>query len=971
MARTPRSRRPRRLSLAARTAGLALLSLSPGLGCGREFFRQWADQDVTESIFEKSRDPRWRLPTFSIDQPALARFADPYDPDRPAAPPDDYAAEVLNPAPQNPHIRLLSPLEGTGYMDMLAMGPRYEPPAVDPKKEAIAEEEAGDAPVPPSGDAAGPFGPGNPTDGIVNPPPPNLPGAGDRSQPDPSLPPLPNPNATPGGPGAARTPTRGPGQFSGPALPRLTPTPGSGSRPSPTATTAVRPAAAATPPPQVQGLKRDLSVLTAAYQAPGAGSPAPVAGPSPVQLPSAEATDAARERVAEEPLPAAGITPRDVPSGAGPIVTDPSAPPITQPNMTPERAAQVRQATAGFAAMLSPAYVEYNQATAAGLPAASRPYVIGPAQAMQLALINSRQYQYRLENVYTSALTVTLRRFDFEPQFYAGVSPVTAPVGAGFPAGGNGATSFTYQTLETGLQASRLNVTTAAGVGKLFAFGGRLLLGFANTTVFNFIGSRPGQPTVASSLPLTFIQPFLRGGGRAVTLEPLTLAERTLLYEIRSFTRFRQQFFVSVLTSNQPLDGGGAPGDPNIGYLQLMSLYQQTENFRRQVAAFERALEIYQEYAKGGASSGISQLQVDQVDQQLQSARGSLINQEFQYRNALDQYKQQLGLPPDLPIIPDRSLIDGFRNVFKSIDAWQARADHDPLELPGLVNALPRFENLVLDDRPLFDMSNVRPQPAWASAEQLELFLLTGERIALENRLDLMNQRAILYDVWRTIAVQANSLLPVMNVTLSNQIVTPPGTQNPFAFNSNAQNLSLSIQSELPLIRLNERNNFRAALLNYQRQRRVLMNQEDTIKFQVRSAIRNLAVLMEQYEINKSQLTLVLRQRDQSLQQIIAPPDQGAGGGASSANQATQTLNFIQSTSNIYSLQNTLVTQWVTYQTTRLALYRDLGIMPFDEWEAYYELYPASAGRPADGPGLGEPAATGVPAGGTAAGLGS
>ena len=52
-------------------------------GCGREFYREWANQDVTEAVFEKSRDPRYRLDLFSVEPPALARFADPYDRDRP------------------------------------------------------------------------------------------------------------------------------------------------------------------------------------------------------------------------------------------------------------------------------------------------------------------------------------------------------------------------------------------------------------------------------------------------------------------------------------------------------------------------------------------------------------------------------------------------------------------------------------------------------------------------------------------------------------------------------------------------------------------------------------------------------------------------------------------------------------------------------------------------------------------------
>src|SRR5690349_1706359 len=82
--------------------GLLALALGAQLGCGREFFREWANQDVSEAVFEKSRDPRFRIDLFSIDPPALARYADPYDPDTPPAPPDDRATEALAPAPQWP-----------------------------------------------------------------------------------------------------------------------------------------------------------------------------------------------------------------------------------------------------------------------------------------------------------------------------------------------------------------------------------------------------------------------------------------------------------------------------------------------------------------------------------------------------------------------------------------------------------------------------------------------------------------------------------------------------------------------------------------------------------------------------------------------------------------------------------------------------------------------------------------------------
>ncbi len=252
MSRAPRPHRrrlarwlPRRLR---RTAGLALLALTPGLGCGREFFRQWADQDVTEAVFEKSRDPRWQLKTFSIDPPAMSRYADPYDIDRPAAPPDDYATEALSPYPQKPHIRLLTPVEGTGYLEMLAAGPRYDaPPSIEEQLEAGAVP-----PVP------------TPAAGVV--PPGAVPGAG-----VPPTSPAPGPFA----PGSVPTSTE-PGN-SGTEPGELTPNSNIPALPSPVPGT---PPSVPNRSPQTQTQKRDPGVLTAAYQAPATPATPPGARPT-------------------------------------------------------------------------------------------------------------------------------------------------------------------------------------------------------------------------------------------------------------------------------------------------------------------------------------------------------------------------------------------------------------------------------------------------------------------------------------------------------------------------------------------------------------------------------------------------------------------------------------------------------------------------------------------------------------------
>ena len=65
-------------------------------------------------------------------------------------------------------------------------------------------------------------------------------------------------------------------------------------------------------------------------------------------------------------------------------------------------------------------------------------------------------------------------------------------------------------------------------------------MNFANQTVVDFV--RFPKTISESTITLDLVQPLLRGGGRAVTLEPLTQTERNLLYQIRAFARFRKEF---------------------------------------------------------------------------------------------------------------------------------------------------------------------------------------------------------------------------------------------------------------------------------------------------------------------------------------------------------------------------------------------------------------------------------------------
>src|SRR5262249_32433819 len=147
-------------------------------------------------------------------------------------------------------------------------------------------------------------------------------------------------------------------------------------------------------------------------------------------------------------------------------------------------------------------------------------------QTCELGFMNSREFQTIREELYLTALPVTEERFAFAAQPFVFGQTIRERAGAQSPDG----------------QTNAWISNATAGLTKLFPTGALLLLNFANQTVYN-LGSGLSTTSV-STVSLDFAQPLLAGAGWAVALEPLTQAERNLLYAIRDFMRSRQEFFV-------------------------------------------------------------------------------------------------------------------------------------------------------------------------------------------------------------------------------------------------------------------------------------------------------------------------------------------------------------------------------------------------------------------------------------------
>jgi outer membrane protein TolC len=251
--------------------------------------------------------------------------------------------------------------------------------------------------------------------------------------------------------------------------------------------------------------------------------------------------------------------------------------------------------------------------------------VLTPERAIELGMQNSREYQTAVEAVYTTGLTLALVRFAFYVHYFL-------------------TNDTTFEHFGSG--ADELNtLTTSSTVGftKLFAAGGQLMAEYLNSFIFQFAG--PDTFTAPSSFVFTFLQPLLRGGGRAFVLEPLVQAERNLLYAVRTFARFRETFVFDLLNQQT-------------GFLFLLLQVQNIRNQEANLSSLEQSLRITEARLELGE---VSRVQVDQIFQQVQQARVTLLQNQTTLENALDAYKLILGLPPTLPVTIDDALLGPFQ----------------------------------------------------------------------------------------------------------------------------------------------------------------------------------------------------------------------------------------------------------------------------------------------------------------------
>lgn len=249
--------------------------------------------------------------------------------------------------------------------------------------------------------------------------------------------------------------------------------------------------------------------------------------------------------------------------------------------------------------------------------------VISLAQAVAIATAYNREYQGRKEQLYLKALDLTLARHQFARQWF-------------------GTVDAKYINDDGGEKVEMSGDGNKLGFDQLLADGARISIDIAIDWT-RFLTGDP-RTSLASILSASATQPLLRGRGREIVQENLTQAERDVLYQIRSFNRYRKEFVVSI-------------ADDYYRVLELKASVTNAENSYYRLLESRKRLEIE---AEAGQARPFD---VDEAEQQALGAENRWVQAQQSYERTLDEFKIKLSLPPDAEIELDQNELKALEDI--------------------------------------------------------------------------------------------------------------------------------------------------------------------------------------------------------------------------------------------------------------------------------------------------------------------
>ncbi|HOX36663.1 MAG TPA: TolC family protein [Candidatus Brocadiia bacterium] len=235
-------------------------------------------------------------------------------------------------------------------------------------------------------------------------------------------------------------------------------------------------------------------------------------------------------------------------------------------------------------------------------------------EALRLAPTSSRDYQYQKEELYLSGLDLVLARHEWSPLFSSMIE------------GG-----YTWDDREETVDGS-----ATLKLQKKLITGASTAVSYSVGAIY-FLGSDM-RPEITSSLDASFVQPLLRGAGRAVAEENLKQSERDVIYQVRAFIRYQKKFSIDITSA----------------YLNVLRLADQVRNEWQNYQNLVRN-RMRSEFLEQAGRTPL--FEVDQARQAELRAHNSWVQTKERYESEMDSFRTRIGLPPDCAVALDRGVL--------------------------------------------------------------------------------------------------------------------------------------------------------------------------------------------------------------------------------------------------------------------------------------------------------------------------
>ena len=306
-------------------------------------------------------------------------------------------------------------------------------------------------------------------------------------------------------------------------------------------------------------------------------------------------------------------------------------------------------------------------------------------------------------------------------------------------------------------------------------------------------------------------------------------------------------------------------------YYLVLELNDQQINARNY---YYDLVEVYNNLQKRARAGRLPQHELEQANQDKLEALSSYAQSRKDYKNALDAFKMLLSVPPNATLSLDMHELEALE---KSVS-----------------------NNLKLSEEYAIEVS-------------------LGQRMDLANAADRVN------DAERKVEVAADAIRAELNLIGSVTSETPKRTvfgAEPGELRRTRDRYELSLELDLPIDRLAEKNAYRRALIDLMQQQRNHQETTDTVILEIRKAYRQMQEARQRYEVEFRSYQLAEKRSKNTL--LLLQYDRA------------NTRDLLDARKDFLDARNAATEAIVDYAIASLAFFRDTGTMkiqPDGMWE--------------------------------------